>query len=54
MSLPSPVYNVPRHEVGGTVAGMLLNPDVGDVACTEQANGTYAVTPRQSMHPPHE
>ncbi len=45
-NLPSPVIDVPRHEIGDTVAAMLLNPDVGDVVCREQPGGAYTITPQ--------
>ena len=45
MPLPSPRSNVPRGEVHMAVKAMLLNPDVGNVDCVEQADGNYSVTP---------
>jgi hypothetical protein len=45
MALPSPRTGVPRGDVHKAIRAMLLNPDVGDVECTEEEDGTYNVVP---------
>lgn len=46
MALPKPIEGVPRDRVHAVVKTMLMNPEVGDVACKEQADRTYKVTPK--------
>ena len=46
MPLPKPIESVPRDRVHAVVKTMLLNPEVSDVACKEQAGGTYKITPK--------
>ncbi len=46
MPFPKPAINVRRGSVGTRVKAMLLNLAVGDVQCTEQADGLYTILPR--------
>ena len=48
MPLPKPRKNVDRDLVHEIVQAMLQNPNVGDVACTEQADRRYTIVPRAS------
>jgi hypothetical protein len=45
MAFPSPRINIPRNEVHQAVEFILMNPEVGDVRCLEQPDGTYNVRP---------
>lgn len=45
MPFPSPRINIPRNEVHQAVEFILMNPEVGDVRCLEQPDGTYNVQP---------
>ncbi len=45
--LPTENPNVARDEVGDLVSAMLQNPDVGDVICKKNADGSYTVTPKR-------
>lgn len=45
MGIPKAVIEVPRAKVPQTVRAMLTNPEVGDVRCERQPDGTYRVVP---------
>ena len=46
MPLPKPIESVPRDRVHAVVKTMIMNKQVADVACKEQANGHYKITPK--------
>jgi hypothetical protein len=46
MPLPKPIEDVPRDRVHAVVKTMLMNAEVADVTCKEQADGTYKITPK--------
>ncbi len=46
MALPKSIEGVPRERVHAVVKAMLLSKETADIACKEDADGTYTVTPR--------